>query len=49
MNYNRIIPDQGDDCDLTNLEIFEVINYINDTNQESTQVLMMTDIDDIYF
>jgi RHS repeat-associated protein len=47
-NSNSNNPNTSDEVELTNPEIFEVTNYINDINQEYTQVLMTTDIDGNY-
>ncbi len=38
----------SDPYGLINPDVFEVTNYINDINQEYTQVLMITDVDGNY-
>jgi RHS repeat-associated protein len=45
---NGNISGYPDAVDFTNPEIFEVTNYINDPNQEYTQVLMTADVDRNY-
>jgi YD repeat-containing protein len=48
--YKKIThPNNPDGIEITEPEVFEVTNYINDINRENTEVLMTSDVDGNYW